>query len=430
MNFDKKKEIDGSDDLYKYLGRKKIKFPGDKKAHYDYAKVSRQTFENIYFKGSLQGVEFNSCKFKNCEFDGVFGFFLVLKKCKFYDCQFRQTRFRRMEMEWDDVEFHKCHLKNVDFDEGCVWNIFFFNCTLTSFSMVSLDPMSNVIFQDCEIDQSYFSHLQSYKEGEAIDDEFPDISFEDCRIDHTFFNTVDLRNGYFFDTMLFKTSFMDCHLGKNTFFLSKELKFESYAAMDFQTIVKSEPLDKKIMKTLFNIPDAVNLKKIVGDMIKPKIFSTVFISYSFKDSSFATRLNEVLNKKGIRTFLWEKDAAGGSPLDEIMTSGINEHDKLLFIASENSIRSKACQYEITTARKKQEQSWENVFFPIFIDRYLFAVKKSDIRPIETAVEYWENIEEIKRVNALDFSIFNTAVIVKKVFDKAVNKIVEGLKIDN
>src|SRR4029077_16469463 len=99
-----------------------------------------------------------------------------------------------------------------------------------------------------------------------------------------------------------------------------------------------------------------------------------------------------------------------SPLEEIMTSGITAHDKLLFIASENSIRSKACQYEITTARKKQEQSWKNVFFPIYIDSYLFSVKKSDIRPVDSANEYWENIEEIKRVNALDFSKFNTKKI--------------------
>jgi hypothetical protein len=111
-----------------------------------------------------------------------------------------------------------------------------------------------------------------------------------------------------------------------------------------------------------------------------------------------------------------------------MTSGITAHDKLLFIASENSIKSKACQYELTTARKKQEASWENVFFPITIDDYLFKVKKAQIRPIELANEYWENIEEIKRVNALDFSSFNNKAYDEKDFEEQFEKIVDGLKV--
>ncbi len=112
-----------------------------------------------------------------------------------------------------------------------------------------------------------------------------------------------------------------------------------------------------------------------------------------------------------------------------MTSGIGAHDKLLFIASEHSIRSKACQFELTTARKKQEVSWENVFFPITIDDYLFKVKKNQIRPVELANEYWENIEEIKRVNALDFSPFNNKKFEEDDFNNMFQKIVDGLKIE-
>jgi hypothetical protein len=126
--------------------------------------------------------------------------------------------------------------------------------------------------------------------------------------------------------------------------------------------------------------------------------------------------------------MWQKDAPGGKPLEEIMTAGITAHDKLLFIASENSIKSKACQYELTTARMKQEASWENVFFPIAIDDYLFRVKKSQIRPIDLANEYWENIEEIKRINALDFSAFNNKDSKAIEFQKAFDKIIDGLRI--
>ena len=126
--------------------------------------------------------------------------------------------------------------------------------------------------------------------------------------------------------------------------------------------------------------------------------------------------------------MWEKDAPAGRTLEEIMTSGITSHDKLLFIASEHSIRSKTCQYELTTAREKQESCWENIFFPITIDHYLFKVTKSQIRPLKFADEYWENIEEIKRVNALDFTQFNKDFFREQDFEDSFDKILEGLKI--
>jgi hypothetical protein len=212
------------------------------------------------------------------------------------------------------------------------------------------------------------------------------------------------------------------------FIVTKKLKYESYATMDFQTILQSDELSDEILSSYFNIKNKVNLKAIVSGMTTQKTFSTVFISYSFKDSEFAKKINDSLNNQGIRTFMWEKDAPGGKPLEDIMTSGIGAHDKLLFIASEYSIRSKACQFELTTARKKQELSWSNVFFPITIDDYLFKVKKNQIRPIELADEYWENIEEIKRVNALDFSPFNKKGYNENNFQKMFQKIVDGLKI--
>jgi hypothetical protein len=80
-----------------------------------------------------------------------------------------------------------------------------------------------------------------------------------------------------------------------------------------------------------------------------------------------------------------------------MSGNIKKHDKILFIASANSIKSKACQYELSEGRKKQGSSWETVFFPIHIDDFLFTVKKSQIRPTSMTEEYWENIKELKRI---------------------------------
>jgi len=426
-----KVEIKGSVHLLAYLKEnfpKNIGVPKKGFGEKEY-RVVRKTFRNYSFTGDFHVIEFKGVKFIDCEFHGIWGFFCVFQNCEFVSCGFRNCRFSHIEDDWGFLNFTKCYFRNIELDEGSVYRLTFDSCTIMNLTMSGLTPSENIRFYKCQVEESHFAGLQDYKEEKVDrDPEFIDILFSECTIDSTNFHSIDFRNSIFFDTILYKTGFIDCKLDKECLILTKELKYESYASMDFQTILKSEELSEEILSKYFNIKNKINLKEIISSMTTPKTFSTVFISYSFKDIAFTKKITESLNKRGIRTFLWEKDAPGGKPLEEIMTSGITAHDKLLFIASENSIRSKACQYELTTARKKQEASWENVFFPNYIDDYLFKVKKTQIRPVEFANEYWENIEEIKRINALDFSAYNDKFYKEEEFETSFEKIVDGLKI--
>ncbi|RWY52328.1 toll/interleukin-1 receptor domain-containing protein [Mucilaginibacter gilvus] len=157
------------------------------------------------------------------------------------------------------------------------------------------------------------------------------------------------------------------------------------------------------------------------------MFDKVFISYSFKDKVFARKLNEGLRLRGVSTFLWENDAPGGKPLKKIMSENIQRYDTLLFIASENSIKSVACQYELTEGRKKQDVLWKTIYFPIHIDDFLFNVQKDDIRPRLMQEEFWMNIEEPKAINSTDFTSFNCTDIDEKLFQESINKLVKDLK---
>lgn len=424
--------IEGHSSLMKYLLENSPKSIGNKKVGpFEFEnKVIRKTLRNFIFKGDFHGIEFKKVKFKNCDFEGIWGFFCIFQDCEFEACNFRNCRFSHLEMDWNALYFFNCYFRNVELDEGVVFNLTFEHCNLTNCSFGGLFPSENVRFYNSNIDDSLFQSMQYYEEGEVVerDDEFVDLLFHECNLEGTNFHRMNFKNSRFYDSVLYKIGFIDCTLESDSFIVTKKLKYDSYATMDFQTILQSDEIDHTILSQYFNIKNKVNLKEIISSMTTQKNFSTVFISYSFKDSEFAKKITTLLNDKGIRTFMWEKDAPGGKPLEEIMTSGISAHDKLLFIASENSIKSKACQFELTTARKKQEASWENVFFPIMIDSYLFNVKKSQIRPIELANEYWENIEEIKRINALDFSAFNNRQYLEKDFDTMFQKIVDGLQI--
>jgi|GEM_PF-3467412 len=165
---------------------------------------------------------------------------------------------------------------------------------------------------------------------------------------------------------------------------------------------------------------------VKAERINPyREFCSLFISYSFEDKEFANALNSQLKAHGLKTFLWEKDAPFGNALTDIMYENIHKYDKVLFIASENSIKSKACHFELSQAREKNAKTWKNVLFPIHIDNFLFEVRKTMIRPLENQDEYWKNINELRLVNSADFCQFK-ATLDEKELGLKVKTLIESL----
>ncbi|WP_431217186.1 hypothetical protein ACQ86N_23185 [Puia sp. P3] len=85
----------------------------------------------------------------------------------------------------------------------------------------------------------------------------------------------------------------------------------------------------------------------------------------------------------------------------MMASEIKKRNKIIFLASQNSLLSSACQFELSEGRSKQTASWDEVFVPVYLDRYLFEVKEYQIRPKVKAQEYWTNMQELKSINCID-----------------------------
>jgi hypothetical protein len=221
--------------------------------------------------------------------------------------------------------------------------------------------------------------------------------------------------------------FSDCLLSKNTLSEFNETPGSEYNSIDLRTILNSIDQSPQVLISLFGIHHS-KIKDYVFGLTSKIEFQSIFISYSFKDKDFAKKINNELIKKGIITFLWEKDSPGGKPLTKIMADGVKEKDRVLFIASKDSLRSKACQFELSEGRNKQEILWEDVLFPIHIDNYLFSVEKNNIRPKEMQDEYWENITELRSLNSLDFSQFlDSGNLDRGAFDDQIYRLVKGLR---
>ena len=389
------------------------------------SRVKSHTFHYYTFSKNFNTFRFEKCKFHNCIFENIWGFFLDLKKCEFIKCEFRNSRFSHSDPGWNELTFRDCYFRNVEMDEGYIANAIFERCFIVGLDLIG-EELFNVHFLDSHIENSQFQSVVYYPSDYDINEEMAqDVVFSSCEIQFCYFATSDFRNSTFFETSLYLCAFIDCILSDETIISGEKELQPNYASLDFQTILKSELTNEDILKKYFNI-EQPDIRKRVSDISSRMSFQKVFISYSFKDQEFAHALNKIMIKHGIKTFLWEKDAPGGTYLEDVMSKNIREHDRVLFIASEHSIKSKACQFELSEGRKKQEETWDIVFFPIHIDNYLFEVRKSRIRPIDMTTEYWNNIEELKRINSTDFSEFASSDMgMDNNFEQAViNKIIK------
>lgn len=394
--------ITGNDDVYKYVKANKGKITINRESFNSYENtVYNATFTDVTFTNELKSIRFSNCRFLNCSFKGVFGFYWILRKCKFTDCNFYNSRISHIYYSWEEVEFKKCQFLNVKIDESGFGNIFFIECYFSSFSLIDFNPLWNVHFIGSYIENSQFESLIYYKAKKEMELDIPDMVFDNCEVITTVFILTDLRNSYFTDSTLYKTGFIDCALGSKTLSTKTRHMKNSHASIDTSTILRSEKLPIRVLEHYFGITDS-NVKKTVADISAKNEYASVFISYSVQDEKFASILNRELNEVGVNTFLWSKDAPAGERLKNIMTHNIMRYDMMLFIASAKSIYSEPCHYELLECRQKQQRYETELLIPVHLDDTLFEVCRENFKHMANSEECWNSILELKQINSLSF----------------------------
>ena len=88
-----------------------------------------------------------------------------------------------------------------------------------------------------------------------------------------------------------------------------------------------------------------------------------------------------------------------------MSREIRHREKIVFIASENSIKSKACQYELTEVRKRYNNNWSDDLVAIRLDDYFLDVEEYDLENHPNKDEYWTNIVRLRSGNVKSYVRF-------------------------
>ena len=365
----------------------------------------------------FESTEFLDCIFENCEFTHSFIVSCTLKNCTFKNCTFTWSKF--LESDLINTTFNNCVIAELELCDIVIEDSSFINCREIFDLTIRGNWKRSLSFQNCYV---------AYLDIEPIKNEHSErFEFIDCIINYSSFDRIDFTKSKFINCSLSVNQFSSCLLSGSTLVENNNTPGSEYNLIDFRTILNSENQSEVVLEKIFGIHNS-DIKEYVYGLTSKIEFQSIFISYSFKDKVFAKRINEELIRKGIMTFLWEKDSPGGKTLKDIMSSNINAKDRILFIASKDSLKSTACQFELSEGRKKQNVTWENVLFPIHIDNYLFDLKKEQIRPVKVQDEYWENICELRNLNSLDFSGFNKVGFSNiRDYENLIYRLIKGLR---
>ena len=145
---------------------------------------------------------------------------------------------------------------------------------------------------------------------------------------------------------------------------------------------------------------------------------SVFISYAHEDKGIAKLIADNLSIRGIHC-IYDRDNAGRD-LHRFMRESIDRLDLLLFVASNNSLNSEFCHFELQCALDKQP-SHQNIIC-ISLDSELLNLQKEDLSR-KNRNENWERILQLRKVAITDINDI-TDMANSKLFKNKLDQIIE------
>nr|WP_232102864.1 toll/interleukin-1 receptor domain-containing protein [Gimesia aquarii] len=216
--------------------------------------------------------------------------------------------------------------------------------------------------------------------------DFSNANLKKANLNGANFNYANLSEANLIETNLSETNLNNAQLFYSTFTrvdLSLTIGLDSVkhygpSSLGIDTLMKSKGKIPEIFLRGCGITDDF-ISYIPSHFAKSAIeFYSCFISYSHKDKSFARRLNDALQGRGIRCWLDDHQILPGDNIYERVDHGIRVWDKVLLCASKHSLTSGWVDDELKHAFAKEKQLFKErghevlSLIPLNLDSHLFS----------------------------------------------------------
>ena len=114
------------------------------------------------------------------------------------------------------------------------------------------------------------------------------------------------------------------------------------------------------------IIDAFNSVNVLVDVVdESEMHKSLFISYGGPDENIVTEINRLIKSKGVKTWFFPEDALPGDKLHRIMHDGVNNHDRVLLVCSEQSLSRPGVLNEIERVLEREaKEGGKEILIPI------------------------------------------------------------------
>jgi uncharacterized protein YjbI with pentapeptide repeats len=240
---------------------------------------------------------------------------------------------------------------------------------------------------------------------------------------------AELRHAHFFEAVFDESDMSEASIGWTVFGdcdLStanglENVRHHGPSIIDINTIYRSKGKIPEVFLRGCGIPeDFITHIPSLVEGVQPIQFYSCFISYSHENKSFARRLHDALQGRGIRCWLDDHQLLPGDKIYTEVDRGIRLWDKVLLCCSKESLKSWWVENEIQIAFDKEQQLRKQrgqdvlALIPLNLDGYLF--------------DSWESglATQIKSRLAADFTGWETD---NSKFELEFEKLVRALRAD-
>lgn len=291
-----------------------------------------------------------------------------------------------------------CSFDECDFAESMFYRSTFRNCTFVDTSLTQV-RMNNALFERCVFDAAVMS------DASVVGTKFVECTFVRTDLSGSAFDVSELVDVDLSHTRLSSARFVNCniadgradgcHLSRaifaatpvDTFCRSGDIDAGTDGfTFDWQTVTTSLRSPKlEAFLSLSRAPEVfvlymINCARAVDPHMLFKLMRSTFISYGTPDVDFARELQEALQRGGVKTFFFEKDAIPGAKLHDVMRDGVNDYDRVILICSEASLERPGVLTEIEqTLAREARDGGASYLLPLTLDDYVFTWHPTKLR---------------------------------------------------